>query len=71
MFDLDLSARQISSLTTLDAMSQFFNGLGYRTGARQPLSPEAIGLAGEAVTPKPPWLARSSSKPLSVSTRTR
>ena len=51
MLDLDLSPRQIATLTTVDAIGQFFSDLGYRTNARQALSPEAIGLAGEAATP--------------------
>ena len=51
MLDLDLTPRQISALTSLDAVSRFFSDLGYRTDVRQTLPPEAIGLAGDAAAP--------------------
>jgi hypothetical protein len=46
--DLDLTAKQIDELTSPDALTAFMDKLGYQTKARTPLTPESIGLAGEA-----------------------
>ena len=46
--DRDLAAAELAKLSSADAVAEFFTTLGYRTDSRQPLSPEAIGLAGEA-----------------------
>lgn len=46
--DLDLADRDISGLTSADALATFLAKLGYETGARQLLTPEAIGLTGES-----------------------
>lgn len=46
--DLNLAAKDISRLTSAEAVAGFLSGLGYDTGRRKPLTPEAIGLAGEA-----------------------
>ena len=48
--DLDLTARQISELASADAVAGFLNRLGYDTGGRTVLTPEAIGLAGESAS---------------------
>ncbi len=49
--DLDLTPARIAKLSSADALAEFFTALRYRTDARQPLSPEAIGLAGDAAAP--------------------
>src|SRR5947209_7041389 len=46
--DLDLTAKQIDELTSPDALTAFLDKLGYQTKGRTPLTPESIGLAGEA-----------------------
>ena len=46
--DLNLAAKDISRLTSADALAGFLSTLGYDTGRRTPLTPEAIGLAGDA-----------------------
>jgi hypothetical protein len=45
--DIDLSSRDVAELATPDAIAAFLAKLGYHTGARTRLSPEAIGLSGE------------------------
>ncbi len=42
--DVDLTAQEIAGLTSVDALAAFFQRLGYDTGKRVALSPEAIGL---------------------------
>ena len=49
--DLDLTPARIAKLSSADALAEFFTALRYRTDARKPLSPEAIGLAGDAAAP--------------------
>jgi hypothetical protein len=49
--DLNLAEKDISGLTSADALAGFFSRLGYDTGKRQQLTPEALGLAGEAAAP--------------------
>lgn len=49
--DLDLTAEDIAQLTSADALAGFFTWLGYDTGARAMLTPEAIGLPAGAVGP--------------------
>ena len=46
--DLNLAAKDISRLSSTEAVAGFLSSLGYDTGRRKPLTPEAIGLAGEA-----------------------
>ena len=46
--DIDLETGDIVELGSLDAIVSFFNKLGYDTGSRAPLTPEAIGLSGDA-----------------------
>jgi transcriptional regulator with XRE-family HTH domain len=46
--DIDLETNDILELGSLDAIVSFFNKLGYDTGERAPLTPEAIGLAGDS-----------------------
>ena len=46
--DIDLETGDILELGSLDAIVSFFNKLGYDTGEPAPLTPEAIGLAGDA-----------------------
>lgn len=46
--DLDLTSEQVSELASPDALAAFFATLGYDTSDRALLSPEAVGLAGEA-----------------------
>jgi hypothetical protein len=48
--DLDLSAKEIAELASADAVTAFLTRLGYDTGARAVLSPEAIGLSGESAS---------------------
>ncbi len=45
--DINLSERDISGLTSPDALMSFFSRLHYDTNARTPLTPESIGLVGE------------------------
>ena len=49
--DLDLTGPDIAQLTSADALAGFLTGLGYDTGARAMLTPEAIGLPAGAVGP--------------------
>ena len=46
--DLDLTGKDIGELTSPDAFSAFLAKLGYQTTARAQLTPESIGLAGDA-----------------------
>ena len=46
--DIDLTERDIAELASVDSIASFFNRLGYQTDARAVLTPEAIGLSGEA-----------------------
>ncbi len=48
--DLDLDAKQVAELVSPDAITAFLAKLGYDTGKRTPLTPEAIGLAGESAS---------------------
>lgn len=43
--DLDLDAADVSALTSVDALTAFLARLGYPTGKRQVIPPDAIGLA--------------------------
>ena len=49
--DLNLTPKDLQGLTSADALVAFLTTLGYDTGRRKQLSPEAIGLAGDAATP--------------------
>ena len=46
--DLDLTMKQVGELTSADAVTSFLDRLGYQTKPRTPLTPESIGLSGEA-----------------------
>lgn len=46
--DLNLTSKDISGLASVDAVAGFLTTLGYDTSARKPLTPEAIGLAGDS-----------------------
>lgn len=46
--DLDLTSRDLAAVTSLDALVGLLTRLGYNTNARTALTPEAIGLAGDA-----------------------
>lgn len=46
--DVNVSSQRISQLTSPDAVAAFFTELGYDTERRSELSPEAIGLSGDA-----------------------
>lgn len=46
--DLDIAPAQVSQLASADALAAFFSALGYNTGGRKPLTPESIGLTGDA-----------------------
>lgn len=46
--DVNVSTQRISQLTSPDAVAAFFTELGYDTERRSELSPEAIGLSGDA-----------------------
>lgn len=46
--DLPLTPKDISGLSSADAIAAFVARLGYDTSARGPLTPEAIGLAGDS-----------------------
>lgn len=48
--DLNLTSKDLQGLTSADALAQFFTALGYDTGSRTALTPEAIGLSGESAT---------------------
>lgn len=45
--DLDLSAKDISSLSSADAVAGFFTHLGYPTGERKQLTASSLGLTGD------------------------
>ena len=45
--DLDLARRDISNLTSPDALAAFLTRLGYDTDQRQPLTPEAVNLTAD------------------------
>jgi len=46
--DLNITARDISGLTSADAVAGFLTQLGYNTDRRSALTPESIGLAGDS-----------------------
>lgn len=46
--DLDLSAKDISNLSSVDAVAGFFTNLGYPTGDRRQLTATSLGLTGDA-----------------------
>ncbi len=45
--DLDLTAKDISSLSSADAVAGFFTNLGYPTGERKALTASSLGLTGD------------------------
>lgn len=45
--DVDLSPKDISALTSPDALAAFLARLDYKTDSRTPLTPQALGLTGE------------------------
>jgi hypothetical protein len=49
--DLDLTGKDIGGLTSPDAFAAFLTRLGYPIEGRMELTPESIGLAGEAAAP--------------------
>ncbi len=49
--DLNLTPKDIQGLTSADALAAFLAALGYDTGSRKSLTPESIGLAGDAAAP--------------------
>ena len=46
--DLNLTVKDISRITSADTVAAFLSNLGYDTGNRKPLTPEAIGLSGDS-----------------------
>jgi len=48
--DANLTAKDVSHLTSSDGIAAFLATLGYDTGSRTRLSPEAIGLSGESAS---------------------
>jgi hypothetical protein len=48
--DLDLTPKDIGELTSPDAVTGFLDRLGYSTKIRCPLTPESIGLSGDAAS---------------------
>lgn len=46
--DLDLTAKDVTELASSDAITSFLAKLGYDTGDRTLLTPEAVGLAGDS-----------------------
>lgn len=48
--DLDVTTREVVELASADAITAFLARLGYDTGDRALLSPEAVGLAGESAS---------------------
>jgi hypothetical protein len=48
--DLDLTDKDVFDLASPDAITAFLAKLGYETGDRKLLSPEAVGLAGESAS---------------------
>src|SRR5262249_55930927 len=49
--DLDLTGKDIGDLTSPHAFATFLTRLGYPTERRTELTPESLGLAGEAAAP--------------------
>jgi hypothetical protein len=47
---LDLTAKEVAELASSDAITAFLTKLGYDTGNRNLLSPEAVGLSGESAS---------------------
>jgi hypothetical protein len=64
--DLDLTGKDIGDLTSPNAFATFLARLGYPTEGRAELTPEAIGLAGEAAAP----FKRLDRKSLTAKART-
>ena len=48
--DLNLGPSDVAGLASADAMAGVLTQLGYETGARAELTPEAIGLSGDSAT---------------------
>ena len=48
--DLDLTAKDVAELASPDAITALLTKLGYDTSDRTPLTPEAVGLAGESAS---------------------
>lgn len=48
--DLDLTAKEVTELASPDALTAFLAKLGYDTGDRALLSPEAVGLSGDSAS---------------------
>src|SRR4051794_9883471 len=48
--DLDITGKDIGTLSSPDALTAFLARLGYQTKARTRLTPESIGLAGESAS---------------------
>src|SRR5262249_17710784 len=48
--DLDVTPKEILELASPDAITAFLGKRGYNTAGRKPLSPEAVGLAGESAS---------------------
>ena len=46
--DLDLTAKDISSLSSADAIAGFLTKLGYPTGSRKKLTAASLGLTGDS-----------------------
>jgi hypothetical protein len=46
--DLNLEPKDVTGLTSADALTGLLARLGYDTATRKPLSPEAIGLSGDS-----------------------
>jgi len=46
--DLNITAKDFSSLTSADAIAEFLTQLGYNTDVRTALTAEAIGLSGDS-----------------------
>ncbi|HEY3966840.1 MAG TPA: Eco57I restriction-modification methylase domain-containing protein, partial [Planctomycetaceae bacterium] len=49
--DINLTAQDIAGLVSADAVAAFFQHLGYDTARRSGLTPQAIGLTGDAAAP--------------------
>jgi hypothetical protein len=48
--DVDLTSKEVTELASLDAITAFLAKLGYDTGDRAPLTPEAVGLSGDSAS---------------------
>ena len=59
--DIDITARDIASLLSADALAAFFTRLGYPTGGRTSLARGALGLVDESAVRKLELLARTMS----------